>query len=113
MQDDEDRIAHDDEDALAPQNIVDKVQFGRRLRAARIMHGYDRMTDFAAIIRSRYGVDVSDRTVYAIERGEQLAHMDFFLAACHLLQTPFDYFAPVLRQDVGRDLAEYQDKARA
>lgn len=102
----------DDEEALSPANIIDRVQFGRRLRAARIMHGFDRMSDFAALLRSRYGVDVSDRTVYAIERGEQMAHMDFFLAACHLLQCPFEYFAPTFRHDVSEGLAELQTKAR-
>lgn len=39
---------HDDEHALEPQSILDKVIFGRRLRAARIMAGYDRADEFAA-----------------------------------------------------------------
>lgn len=60
------------EDYLSPHNIIDKVVFGRRLRALRVLEGYDRATDFVNLLRSRYGVDVSDRTVYAIERGEQM-----------------------------------------
>lgn len=95
---------HDnDEQPLSPSNIVDKVVFGRRLRALRVMQGYDRVSDFSQAIRARYGVDVSDRTVYAIERGEQMAHIDFFLAAQHLLDAAPDWFAPAVRYDVIED----------
>lgn len=99
---------HEDEpdEALAPANIVDKVVFGRRLRAARVMHGYDRMADFAADIRRRYGVEVSDRTVYAIERGEQMPHLDFFIAAMAALQTPYNYFWPAIRREVVDELRQ-------
>lgn len=94
---------HEDEngfEGLSPHNVVDKVAFGRRLRALRILRGYDRVTDFVQILRSQYGVDVSDRTVYAIERGEQMAHLDLVVASAALLTAPKDYFAPAIRSDV-------------
>lgn len=91
---------HDDEEALQPQNILDLVTFGRRLRAVRILHGYDRMSDFASVLRARYGVELSDRTVYAIERGEQMPHLDFFFAVLALLQPSPGYFDPAIRHDV-------------
>lgn len=91
---------HDEEHGLAPHNVVDKVAFGRRLRAQRVLAGFDRVTDFVALLRSRYGVDISDRSVYAIERGEQMPHLDLVVAAAALLQAPADYFAPAIRQDV-------------
>ncbi len=90
----------DEEQGLAPHNIVDKVAFGRRLRAQRVLAGFDRMSDFVALLRSQYGIDVSDRTVYAIERGEQMPHLDLFLGAIALLDTPMGYFAPAVRPDV-------------
>lgn len=88
-----------------PQNIVDMVAFGRRLRALRILAGYDRATEFTAVLRSQYGVDVSDRTVYAIERGEQMAHIDFYFAAICELEADRDYFSPAIRADVVQKLA--------
>lgn len=94
------------EQELLPQNLVNTVVFGRRLRALRVMHGYDRVTEFTQAIRSRYGVDVSDRSVYAIERGEQMPHIDFFLAAQHLLRADPSWFAPAVRHDVIADLAK-------
>ncbi|HAM24577.1 MAG TPA: hypothetical protein DCM51_03345 [Actinobacteria bacterium] len=98
---------HDEpvEDQLLPANIIDLVTFGRRLRAARIIAGYDRVNDLTAILRGRYGVDVSDRTVYAIERGEQMPHLDLFLAVVAILDPPGDHFLPAYRSDVAQLIA--------
>lgn len=85
---------------LAPNNIVDKVVFGRRLRAQRVLQGYDRVGQLTHVLRSRYGIDVSDRTIYAIERGEQMPHLDFVLAAMDALEMNFVYLAPSVRHDV-------------
>lgn len=92
--------------SLAPHNVVDKVVFGRRLRALRVLNGFDRVTDFVILIRSRYGVDVSDRTVYAIERGEQMPHLDFFVACLAMLNPQKGYFFPMVRGDVVEALKE-------
>ena len=89
---------------LAPQNIVDRVVFGRRLRAQRVLMGYDRVGQLTHVLRAQYGVDVSDRTIYAIERGEQMPHLDFVLGVVTALQCPMDYFAPALRHDVWQAL---------
>lgn len=97
---------HDENEALTPANIVDKVVFGRRLRALRIMSGYDRVTDFSSALRSRYGVDVSDRTVYAIERGEQMCHIDFKLAVMHLCEARWDWFHPAYRSDIAERVSQ-------
>ena len=99
---------HDEDGQLAPHNVVDKVVFGRRLRAARILHGFDRVTEFTNILRSRYGVDVTDRSVYAIERGEQMPHLDFFVAALALLNPDRGYFFPSIRGDVVEALKKYE-----
>lgn len=97
---DEEVRADEEERSLAPHNIVDTVAFGRRLRALRVLNGFDRMEDFAQQLRSRYGVDVSARTVYAIERGEQMPHLDLVMASSAMLSAPVDYFAPAIRPDV-------------
>lgn len=96
-----------DEEALLPQSIVDLVIFGRRLRALRVLNGFDRVSDFANILRGRYGVDVSDRTVYAIERGEQMPHLDFVIASVAILEAPHDYFLPAYRTDVAEMLRKW------
>lgn len=88
------------EQDLAPQNIFDRVVFGRRLRAQRIIMGFDRVQQLTHVLRSRYGIDVSDRTIYAIERGEQMPHVDFVLAVVAALHCPLHYFAPAIRHDV-------------
>ena len=98
----------EEEGILSPHNVIDKVAFGRRLRAARIINGYDRVGDFTTILRSKYGVDVSDRTVYAIERGEQMPHLDFFVASLALLNPDTGYFFPAIRGDVVEGLKKAQ-----
>lgn len=95
-----------EEPMLSPNNIVDLVIFGRRLRALRVLNGFDRVRDMVSILRSKYGVDVSDRTVYAIERGEQMPHIDFILAVSAILEPPNDYFTPAYRSDVTEMLAK-------
>lgn len=98
------------EEGLAPHNIVDKVAFGRRLRAQRVLMGFDRVSDLTQVLRSRYGVDVSDRTVYAIERGEQMPHLDFYLGACAALDVHPSYFMPAIRHDVGDMFSELRQR---
>lgn len=102
MEDELQNPDHDDEREtdLAPQNIVDRVVFGRRLRARRIIQGFDRVGQLTHILRSRYGIDVSDRTIYAIERGEQMPHVDFVLGVVAALDCPLNYFSPCIRHDV-------------
>lgn len=56
------------------------------------------------VTRLSYGVEVSDRTLYAIERGEQMPRLDFYLAAIAALEAERDYFAPALRADVASRL---------
>lgn len=92
------------EQDLAPQNIVDKVAFGRRLRAQRVLMGYDRVSQLTHVLRSRYGIDISDRSIYAIERGEQMPHLDLVLGVVAALATPLNYFAPAIRHDVWQQL---------
>lgn len=104
MSDNEERETEPEDDErerdLAPQNIVDTVQFGRRLRARRIIEGFDRVSQLTHVLRSRYGIDVSDRTIYAIERGEQMPHLDFVLGCQAALKCPVNYFQPAIRHDV-------------
>ena len=94
MRDEEEHV-----ERTKPQNIVDPVIFGRRLRAQRILQGFDRMSDFTEKLRRQYGVEVSDRTVYAIERGEQLPHIDFYVAAVCALKVDRGYFLAAIRGD--------------
>lgn len=89
---------------LAPHNIIDKVVFGRRLRAQRVIMGFDRVGQLTHVLRSRYGIDVSDRTIYAIERGEQMPHIDFVIGVMAALQVNFTYFSPAVRHDVWADI---------
>lgn len=82
--------------------IVDPIVLGRRLRGARIVAGFDRVTDACKNVALTSGVTISERTLYAVERGQQLPSLDQFFA---LLMT-YDpegatmYAVPALRADV-------------
>lgn len=56
---------------MADDPIFDRHTYGRLARAARIIAGHDRVEDAAVAITERTGLDLSSRTLYAIERGEQ------------------------------------------
>lgn len=94
------------DDDLAPHSVVDLKTFGRRLRALRVLRGFDRASDFTAVLRSRYGVESHDRTLYAIERGEQMPGLDFVLACVAILHPPIHYFGPAIRDDVWESLTD-------
>jgi transcriptional regulator with XRE-family HTH domain len=87
-----------------PKPVLDAGVFGRDLRSLRIRRGYDRAADFTALLRHKYGVEVSDRTLYAIERGEQVPRLDFYLAAVAALEAGPGYFTPAVRADVAERL---------
>lgn len=103
MHQDEHELDEHDHEPLTPSGIIDPVIFGRLLRAARIVAGYDRVSDFATVLRSTTGVQVSDRTIYAVERGEQACSLDFFIAAIMVLHPPgaSAYFLPSMRSGFG------------
>ena len=84
-----------------PGNLMDPVIYGRRLRAARIMAGYDRVSDLVEAVNRKTGVLVSDRTAYAIERGEQPPSVDFFMAVILTLHPPggVAYFLNAMRSE--------------
>lgn len=87
-----------------PKPVLDPKVFGRDLRSLRIRRGFDRAPDFTGLLRHKYGVEVSDRTLYAIERGEQMPRLDFYLAALAALEAERDYFKPAVRADVAERL---------
>jgi transcriptional regulator with XRE-family HTH domain len=67
------------------------------LRVRRRLKPADKLTN---LMRDRYGVDVSTRTIYAIERGEQLPRLDLFLVLVAALDTDLEYFYPSIRPDI-------------
>lgn len=83
-------------------HIIDRQRFGRLARAARVIAGFDRVEDAAAAIRETAGIEVSARTLYAIERGEQDATMPQFLAMNLTYRPPSGvwYWDTALREDV-------------
>jgi transcriptional regulator with XRE-family HTH domain len=96
---------------MSSQPIFDREVFGRLLRAARIIAGYDRVEDAAAAVHDQTGVDISARTIYALERGEQEPTASQFLALAVTLRPPSGetYWASAMRPDV---LAYYAEENR-
>lgn len=94
--------------------IFDRATFGRLLRAARIIAGYDRVEDAAHAITEQTGVAMSARTLYALERGEQEPTASHFLALVISLRPPSgeSYWSSSLRSDVLAYYAEQRHGAR-
>jgi hypothetical protein len=68
--------------------IFDGVVYGRLLRAARIIAGFDTVKDCLAHIHERTGLALSERTLYAIERGEQTPTVEQYFAFAIACQPP-------------------------
>jgi len=95
-----------DPDGPNPASIIDTAVFGRYLRSLRMRQGFETGREFVDALRGKYGVDVSDRTLYAIERGEQMPRLDFVIAALAALDADLAYFYPAVRGDVVERLKE-------
>lgn len=80
--------------------VIDLIVFGRYLRALRTREGYTDADAFIEVLAERYGLSISRRTLYAIERGEQMAHLDLYLAVLAALNPEKGYFRPAIRPDV-------------
>ena len=83
---------------------IDLASLGRQLRAARAIAGYDRMTDLAATIEQTTGVSISARTLYAIERGEQMPSLEQTI--CILAALPEAEQRPFIEATIREDLRE-------
>lgn len=96
---------------MADAPIFDRHTFGRLLRAARIIAGFDRVEDVPAAVLDRTGFEISARTIYALERGEQEPTASQFLALTVTLRPPAGetYWSSSLRADV---LAYYTERNR-
>jgi len=92
-----------------PQWIVDPVTFGRRVRALRVIDGFDSVTELGHAMFLKTKVSVSDRTLYMIERGEQPPSLDVFVALIVTLRPSegLAYFAPAFRGDILEQLKKF------
>lgn len=77
-------------------HIVHLPLLGRRLRAARIAAGFDSVKDVPAVVFDKLEVHIAERTIYALERGEQMPSLSQFLALGYVYDPPGGdaFFAP-------------------
>lgn len=68
--------------------MIDVGAFGRRIKAARAIAGFDRMADLVIDIKQVCDFDVSERTMYAIERGERLPSLELHMCLLIVLRPP-------------------------
>jgi transcriptional regulator with XRE-family HTH domain len=80
--------------------VIDLVVFGKYLRGLRIRQDYEPADKLVADLESACGVTVSTRTIYAIERGEQLPRLDLLLALLVVLREDLAYFYPAFSDDI-------------
>jgi transcriptional regulator with XRE-family HTH domain len=82
------------------RGVIDLILFGKYLKGLRVRQGYEPADDLVADLKSCCGVIVSTRTIYAIERGEQLPRLDLLLALLVVLDEDLDYFYPAFSDDI-------------
>lgn len=68
--------------------LIDRKVMGRLLRGARIIEGFDSVSDAAKAIREMTGVKVTDRALYQIERGEAMPSFELVLAMTMVYRPP-------------------------
>lgn len=68
--------------------LVDRREYGRRARAARIIAGFDSVKDAVDAVEQRTGVRISARQMYAIERGEVPLQIDWYFALSMAYEPP-------------------------
>lgn len=87
---------------MKSQPLIDPMVVGRRLRGSRIVAGYDRVSDACRAIRAVSGVPISERSLYAIERGEQLPNFEQLAGIVMTFDPPggWGYLMPAFRQDL-------------
>lgn len=90
------------ESQLAP--LIDLIELGKRVKAARVLAGHETVKAGAEFLRSSLGVQMSDRTLYSIERGTAMPNLEQVVAIIFGFRPPgySAFFVPCLREDVLR-----------
>lgn len=100
----EDEMAH--AGAPRPEGLIESVRFGRYLRAARTIAGYDRVVDLADATARKTGVVMSEKTLYKVERGEQDPTFEQVVALVITIKPKGGllYFLPAMNADAAEEL---------
>lgn len=87
---------------ISADPLIDLAVFGRHLRAARILAGYETVHAAAHHISEVAGISLSERSLGAMERGEQMPSMEQFVAISLALKPPGGgtYWLAMLRADL-------------
>jgi len=95
----------------AADPTFNRAMFGRLLRGARIICGHDTVASAVAAMEESTGVGISERTFYALERGEQEPTVTQYIALVMAFPTPGNasYWDACLRDDVA---AYFQHRRR-
>ena len=81
--------------------MFDRVQLGRRLRAARVLAGYRRMDAVQRELEARFGHVYSLRGLYAMERGAQEPHMQLLFRLMMIYDPPngLEFWGDAIRDE--------------
>jgi DNA-binding XRE family transcriptional regulator len=81
-----------------PNSVLDPVILGRRVRAARYMAGFESVADLVGALERDAGLEVSARTIYAIEKGKWLPTAELLIGLLLVLQPEggMTFFLPAL-----------------
>lgn len=68
--------------------VFDDAELGHRLRSARYLAGYATVHELNDALDKRFGVRFSQRSVYAVERGDQKPSAEMLFALAMLYDPP-------------------------
>lgn len=88
--------------------IIDLIELGKRVKAARVLAGYETVKAGAECLRDTLGAQISDRALYSIERGVAMPSIEQVVAIIYGFKPPgyAAFFVPCLRQDILRMSSE-------
>lgn len=90
--------------------VIDARTLGLELAGKRTSKGFKPALLLTDLLREKYGVSVHPRTIYAIERGEQLPRLDLLLAIMMALDIDLRALYPAFRDDVVEHLRTLADR---
>lgn len=87
--------------------MIDLNVYGKRAKAARILAGCETVKDGADLVRRLTGIRLSDRTLYALERGMQMPTVEHYFALTVAYEPPggLRYWEPALGDAVTEYIA--------
>ncbi len=96
----------EDYDEISENNLnpVNAIALGALLRSTRRARGFKTTDEVSEILKVKFGLSVSGRTVYAFENGSYFPRLDVFFALLCVYDLTLDAFNFAFSSDVNEQL---------